>query len=101
MPEVQATDTPDLHPVYGIGETTDIRERVVVCPCDGRFFPLPPEVFTAEGEWVEPGTPVAEVHSGGVKVPVVSAFRGWVMGMLALEGQPVHRGDALFWVWSS
>jgi len=79
----------------------EIRERVVVAPCSGRFFPLPPQVFTTEGEWVEPGSTLAEVHSNGAPVAVTSAFRGWVMGMLALPGQPVNQGDALFWVWSS
>lgn len=79
----------------------DIRERVVVSPAKGRYWPLPAEIFTTEGEWVEPGTAVAEIDVGGVRVPVRSAFRGWVMGMLALPGQPVARGEALFWIWSS
>lgn len=86
--------------VSTLGETNGMRERLVVAPCDGRFWPLPPEVFTTEGEWVEPGTVLAEVRSGDVCMPVVSACRGWVMGMLGLQGQPVHRGEALFWVWS-
>lgn len=79
----------------------DMRERVVVSPCKGRFHPLPPEVFTTEGEWVEPGVALAEIDVSGAKVLVRSAFRGWVMGMLALPGQPVTTGEALFWVWSS
>lgn len=79
----------------------DIRERVVVAPCKGRFAPLPPEVFTTEGEWVEPGSALGEIDVDGEKVAVTSAFRGWVMGMLALPGQPVVQGDALFWIWSS
>lgn len=78
----------------------DFRERVVVSPCKGRFHPLPPEVFTTEGEWVESGVALAEVDVGGDKIPVTSAFRGWVMGMLALPGQPVIEGDALFWIWT-
>lgn len=79
----------------------DIRERVVVSPCVGRFWPLPPEVFTTEGEWVEPGTALAEIDVDGERVPVRSVFRGWVVGMLALPGQPVATGEALFWIWSS
>lgn len=77
-----------------------IRERVVVSPSSGRFFPLPPETFTSEGEWVEPGGLLGEVDSGGVRVAVRSPHRGWVMGMLALPGQPVRPGEALFWIWS-
>jgi biotin carboxyl carrier protein len=83
------------------GNVIDIRERVVVAECHGRFWPLPPEVFTTEGEWVEPGVALAEIHSGDDVVPVRSAFRGWVMGMLAVPGQPVAQGEALFWIWSS
>lgn len=79
----------------------EIRERVVVSPCVGRFWPLPPEVFTTEGEWVEPGVALAEVDVAGERIPVTSAFRGWVVGMLALPGQPVVQGEALFWIWSS
>ncbi len=78
-----------------------LRERVVVAPCKGRFLPLPPEVFTTEGEWVEPGVPLAQIDRDGARVVVASQFRGWVMGMLALPGQPVTQGDALFWIWSS
>lgn len=88
-------------PQFGAPEHTSIRERVAVSPCDGRFLPFPPETFTSEGEWVEPGQVLAEIRSGGGVTPVVSAFRGWVMGMLALDGQPVHRGEALFWIWSA
>jgi biotin carboxyl carrier protein len=79
-------------------EMTFIPERVVVAPCSGRFVPLPPEVFTSEGEWVEPGQAVGEVHNGGGRMQVRSPFRGWVMGMIALPGQPVRAGEALFWV---
>jgi biotin carboxyl carrier protein len=82
-------------------EVTDIAERVVVAPSGGRFVPLPPEDFTTEGEWVEPGVALAQIDSDGERVPVTSSFRGWVMGMLALPGQPVVQGDALFWIWSS
>lgn len=79
-------------------ETTGIAERLVVAPCSGRFVPLPPETFTCEGEWVEPGQALAHVTTNASPQPVVSGFRGWVMGMLAVPGQPVAAGDALFWI---
>ena len=78
----------------GIG----IRERLVVAPCAGRFLPLPPETFTCEGEWVEAGQLLAHVRTNTAAEPVPAGFRGWVMGMLAVPGQPVARGDALFWM---
>ena len=73
-------------------------ERVVVAPCPGRFSPLPPEIFTSEGEWVEPGQAIGQVNTVEGRMEVRSPFRGWVMGMLALPGQPVRAGEALFWV---
>lgn len=81
-----------------VPEEAPIRERLVVSPCAGRFEPLPPETFTCEGEWVEPGQALARVVTNMAPEPVLSGFRGWVMGMLAVPGQPVARGDALFWI---
>jgi biotin carboxyl carrier protein len=79
-------------------ERVGIRERLVVAPCPGRFLPLPPETFTCEGEWVEPGQALAHVRTNTADEPVVAGFRGWVMGMLAVPGGPVARGEALFWI---
>ena len=84
---------------YASAEVTSIRERLVVAPCAGRFRSLPPETFTSRGEWVEPGDVLAEIHSGESMMQVRSNFRGWAMGMLVLDGQPVRQGEALFWIW--
>jgi biotin carboxyl carrier protein len=84
------------HPV---GFEPSMREKLIVAPSDGRFIPLPPEVFTTEGEWVEVDQPIAHVLNGGTPVVVNSHCRGWMMGMLAIPGQPVRQGEALFWVW--
>jgi biotin carboxyl carrier protein len=86
---------------FAAAEVTTISERVVVAPAAGRFLPLPADVFTTEGEWVEPGQVLGEIQQGDGRVPVKSEWRGWMMGMLALEGQPVRAGEALFWIWSS
>lgn len=88
----------DLEETYAAAEVTVIPERVVVSPATGKFKPLPPEIFTTEGEWVQPGQILAQIHSGKSVVPVVCAFSGWMMGMLAVAGQPVDTGDQLFWV---
>jgi biotin carboxyl carrier protein len=84
--------------VVGAPEVTSIDERLVISPSDGRFHPLPPEIFTSEGEWVRVGQALAQIELGTETVPVESAFEGWVMGMLAIPGQPVGRGDPLFWI---
>lgn len=79
-----------------LGEEVSMTERLVISPCKGTFVPIPPEVFTTEGEWAEEGQKLAEIHCGKDVVPVVSCFSGWVMGMLAIPGQPVGDGMALF-----
>jgi hypothetical protein len=79
-------------------EVASLRERLVVSPASGRFCRLSPEDFHAEGEWVEPDTLLGEVISQGKRVEVRSPWRGWAMGMLALDHQPVKRGEALFWI---
>lgn len=84
--------------VIGTSEVTSISERVVIAPSSGKFHPLPPEVFTTEGEWVRVGQALAEIQLGERRVPVESAFEGWVMGMLAVPGQPVSQGEPLFWI---
>ncbi len=84
-----------------VPETTTIRERLIVSPSSGRFIALPPEDFASEGEWVEPNAVLGEISSHGRKIPVRSPFRGWVMGMLALDNQPVKEGEALFWIWGA
>jgi biotin carboxyl carrier protein len=78
------------------GGVTSMTERLVIAPCAGRFVPLPPQTFTAEGEWIAAGETIAEIHVGKDVIPAVSAFSGWVMGMLAVPGQPVNENDALF-----
>lgn len=90
----------DLDEVIGHCEAVAIQERVVVSPSPGRFRPLPPEMFTTEGEWVDEGGVLAQIDLNGTMIPVVSPHRGWVMGMLAVPGQPVVSGEALFWVWA-
>ncbi len=79
-------------------EVTDIRERVVIAPCSGKFEPLPPETFTSEGEWARNGQALANVRTKDGVVPVICRFDGWVMGMTAIPGQPVREGDRLFWI---
>lgn len=92
-----ASESPEAE-VYAVTESVGIRERLVVAPCAGRFVPLPPETFTCEGEWAEAGQALAHVKTNTSAEPVLARFRGWVMGMLAVPGQPVARGDALFWI---
>jgi biotin carboxyl carrier protein len=82
-------------------EPTPMRERVVIAPATGKFVPRPPETFTTEGEWVDPGVELAEIRVGSSVYPVTCNCSGWLMGMLVVPGQPVRQGAPLFWVRSA
>ncbi|HEX2049211.1 MAG TPA: biotin/lipoyl-containing protein [Actinomycetota bacterium] len=80
------------------GISAVLRERIVVAPARGRYVPLDDATAPAPGEWVEAGDVVGEIASERGPVPVRSPFSGWLMGVLALRGQPVAVGDALMWI---
>ena len=50
------------------------------------------------GEFVLSGESVATVRVGGSEVPVRTAFRGWLMGFLVLDGQPIQPGVQVAWI---
>lgn len=80
------------------GEQLSAPERVVVAPAAGGFRAVAPEVVTAEGEVVDEGQTVGVVVNGGDEVPVRSPFRGFLMGMLAHEGERVREGQPVAWL---
>ena len=83
------------------GEVLEVPERVVIAPSTGRVV-LPPIAARAEeGEFVLVGDTVATVLSGASETPVRTAFRGWLMGFLVLDGQPIRSGDAVAWLRSA
>lgn len=79
-------------------EELHIPERVIVAPALGVFEPLPPDTVTAEGEVVHRGQAVGTVTVGGEKLPVRSAFSGFLMGMLATAGERVREGQPVAWL---
>lgn len=97
MSDAQVHDSVIVAPATD-GMASTMRERVVVSPTAGRFRALPDEEFTTEGEWVERGETVGEIDKGQDLVPVRCDFQGWVMGALAVHGQPVTEGEALLWI---
>ena len=89
-------DTPVL--VLDPGEDLMVLERVVVAPSSGVFTPFAPEVITSEGELVDVGQAIGTVESSGRTVAVRSAFRGFLMGMLAHEGERMREGEPVAWL---
>ena len=73
-------------------------ERVVVAPCIGRFRLAPPETVTAEGEIIRQGGVVGFIDAQDEVVPVRSAFAGWMMGLLAHDGERVREGQPVAWL---
>lgn len=80
------------------GERLLVPERVVVAPAAGLFRPLPPETVTAEGELVDAGQVLGLVEDHGSTTRVVSPFRGFLMGMLALPGERLREGQPVAWL---
>jgi hypothetical protein len=89
-------DTPTL--VLDPGEDLMVLERVVVAPTRGVFTPLPPETVTCEGELVEAGQPIGTIAASGTDTPVLSPFTGFLMGMLAHEGERLREGEPVAWL---
>ena len=46
----------------------------------------------------ELGESLATVRVGDGEVPVRTAFRGWLMGFLVLDGQPIRPGEPVAWL---
>jgi hypothetical protein len=80
-------------------EACEFPERLVVAPSDGTVS-IPPG-SAAEGEFLLSGDPVAVVRLGGRELLVRTAFRGWMMGYLVLDGAPIESGDAVAWMRSA
>jgi biotin carboxyl carrier protein len=91
-------DTPvlTLHPEAG--EVLGVLERVVVAPSRGVFTPLEPRWVTPEGELVEKGQAIGTIESSGEAVDVVSPFTGFLMGMIAHEGERLREGEPVAWL---
>ena len=80
------------------GEALSVLERVVVAPAVGVFRPRPPETVTTEGEIVEAGQVLGVVEASGDELSVRSPFTGWLMGMLAVDGERVREGQPICWL---
>ena len=95
-------ETPTLLPVAPVeseaGEVLGVLERVVVAPTRGVFTPLAPACVTTEGELVEAGQVIGTIESSGSNIQVLSPFTGFLMGMLAHEGERLREGEPVAWL---
>ena len=72
---------------------TDLPDRLVVAPGHGRLALSPPRIFTAEGEVVRAGQPLAQVDDGGRMHDVCAPCDAWVVEYLVRDGQRVEPGS--------
>jgi ferric-dicitrate binding protein FerR (iron transport regulator) len=79
-------------------EVFELSERVVIATSSGRVALPPVDARPAEGEFVMSGDSLATVRVGDGEVPVRTEFRGWLMGFLVLDGQPIRPGEPVAWL---
>ncbi len=84
-------------PAPGGGAHLGIAERVVVSPGVGTFAPRDPAA-ASEGEPIDAGCLLGVVVSLDGEAEVRSPFAGFFMGLLALPGERVHRGQPIAWL---
>ena len=80
------------------GEVLGVLERVVVAPSRGVFSSCEPCCVTAEGELVEAGQAIGRIESSGESFDVVSPFTGFLMGMIAHDGERLREGEPVAWL---
>ncbi len=76
------------------GERVAMIERMIVAPVVGVFRPLGVET----GATVSVGEIVGVVEGPGTREPVLSAFDGVVMGVLAHSGERMRVGQPVAWM---
>jgi [acyl-carrier-protein] S-malonyltransferase len=77
------------------GEHLYMSERMVVSPCAGVFEPA--DVAVPDAAVVEVGALLGRVADEDVRTP----FAGQIMGMLAMPGERVQRGQPIAWLRAS
>jgi biotin carboxyl carrier protein len=76
------------------GERLAVPERMIVAPAVGVFRPRGVD----EGVTVDKGDEIGTVEGPGTSCPVVSPFRGTLMGMLAHPGERLREGQPVAWL---
>lgn len=80
------------------GETLSVPERVVVAPATGIFHRLDGQIPMNAGDLVNRGDAIGVVQSLGVSTLIQSPFRGFLVAILASEGQRLRPGQPVAWL---
>ncbi len=78
-----------------LGETTTMKERLIVAPAVG-VFRLTAVAF--RGAFIDEGQCIGIICSTGRDREVLSAFSGQLMGVLASDGERVRPGQPIAWM---
>lgn len=81
-----------------IGEILSIAERLIVAPSSGVFRSLADRRRSNDGYAINPGDMIGEVRSLGVSTPIRSPFAGFLIEVLAIEGERVRPGQPVAWM---
>ena len=71
------------------------REVVIASPASGRFHQCPVTTVTAEGEVVQRGQLVGVVSCCGQRIPVKSAFTGFLLDYVPSPNDRVELGEPI------
>ncbi len=80
------------------GDAVRIDVRLVVAPAHGLFHATAVDAFTAEGEVVRRGDVLGHVRGPGAEVPVAAFCDGFLVRVLASDGERVRTGQPLAWL---
>jgi biotin carboxyl carrier protein len=80
------------------GETLSVPERVIVAPAVGVFHRLADDGRIQNGSRINQGDVVGTIRSLGRSTPVQSAFDGYLVAILACEGERMRPGQAVAWM---
>lgn len=80
------------------GETLSVPERMVVAPVVGLFRRLADDARMDDGDMVKRGDVIGSVESLGASTPVRSPFEGFLVQILASDGERVRPGQAVAWM---
>lgn len=80
------------------GETLSIPERLIVAPSSGLFRRLDDRPRSKHGYAVNEGDTIGEVQSLGAYTPIRSPFAGFLIEVLAVEGERVRPGQPVAWM---
>ncbi|HEX9467092.1 MAG TPA: hypothetical protein VGA11_01660 [Acidimicrobiia bacterium] len=77
------------------GEGLLVPERMIIAPSVGVFRPLD---NIDDGVLVDKGQTVGHLDGPGTSTPVLSPFRGQLVGMLVLRGERLREGQPVAWL---